>query len=141
MELFREIFRRGVSMSSPRKVKMKVLITLLNNDVAPRMDLCTEVLIGVLDKDQRIVEQRHVILPRPSADELCQLILRDGIDVLVCGGIEEEYYQYLTWKKIQVLDSVIGSWQQALDSVQKGNLAPGMILPQFDHEVSNGGNS
>lgn len=117
---------------------MKVLVTLLNNDVAPRMDLCTEVLIGVLDKDRTIVEQRHVILPRPSADELCQLILREGVDVLVCGGIEEEYYQYLTWKKIQVLDSVIGSSQQALDSVREDSLAPGMILPQLDHEVSDG---
>jgi hypothetical protein len=123
-----------------KKAKMKVLITLLNNDVAPRMDLCTEVIIGVLGKDRRIVEQRHVILPRPSADELCQLILREGVDVLVCGGIEEEYYQYLTWKKIQVLDSVIGSWQQALDSLREDSLAAGTILPQLDHEVPDGRN-
>lgn len=114
---------------------MKVLITLLNNDVAPRMDLCTEVLIGVLGEDNRILEQRHVILSRASADDLCQLILSEGTDVVVCGGIEEEYYQYLTWKKIQVVDSVIGSGQEALERVQKGTLVPGTILHQARREV------
>lgn len=112
------------------RTTMRVLITLRNNDVAPRMDLCTEVLIVVLGEDNAILEQRHVILPRASADELCQLILSEGADVVVCGGIEEEYYQYLTWKKIQVLDSVIGPGQRALELVQQGTLLPGTILYQ-----------
>ena len=96
---------------------MKVIITLLSNDVAPRMDLCTEVLIAVLGEGNTILEQRHVILPRASADELCQLILAEGADVVVCGGIEEEYYQYLTWKKIRVVDSVIGSVEVGIPEV------------------------
>lgn len=107
---------------------MKVLVTLLNEEIAPRMDLCTEVLIGSIGKGETTSDLRHVILPRASADELCQLILSEGVNVVVCGGIEEEYYQYLTWKKIRVLDSVIGSWKQALDSLRDGKLVPGTIL-------------
>ena len=47
---------------------------------------------------------------------------------MVCGGIEEAHFQYLTWKRIAVLDSVIGPADRLLARYAKGELQPGDIL-------------
>jgi hypothetical protein len=106
----------------------KVLICLYGNDVAPRFDLTTEVFIASIGPENRIEDEKSVVLPRASAEELCHIILTGDIHTVICGGIEEEFYQYLTWKRIHVLDSVIGSIQRVLDAFVCGTLRSGTIL-------------
>jgi len=110
------------------KMSTKILIPLHDNDVAPRFDLAVEVLIisGAGAVGSR--DQRTVVLPRASADQLCQLIITEGIQTVICSGIEDDYYQYLTWKRIEVIDSVIGSSKAALNRFVDGTLKPGDIL-------------
>jgi len=102
----------------------KILIPLYGNDVAPRFDLATEVLIT----SREYKEENIVVLSQASAEQLCHLILTEGIDVVICNGIEEEYYEFLSWKKVQVLDSVIGPWQTVLKRFLKERLKSGDIL-------------
>jgi len=106
----------------------KVLITLCENDVSPRFDLTTEVLISSLGTDGSIEKNRTVVLARASAEDLCQLISNEGINAVICNGIEAEFFDYLTWKKVQVLDSVMGPWERALDRFIQGKLEAGSIL-------------
>lgn len=106
----------------------KILIPLYKNDVAPRFDLATEILITSADDGIGRETEKIIVLPQASAEKLCHLVLTEGIQVVICGGIEEEYYHYLIWKKVTVLDSVIGSWESALASYQKGQLHAGSIL-------------
>ena len=109
-------------------MSIKILIPLYEDDVAPRFDLASEVLIvaGVSKTDPG--EEKMVVLPRASADQLCHLIITEGIQTVICGGIEDDYYQYLTWKRIEVIDSVIGSSRSALKHFIEGTLKPGDIL-------------
>ena len=106
----------------------KILIPLHDNDVAPRFDLATEALIvsGIGKSGSR--DKRMVVLPRASADQLCHLIITEGIHTVICSGIEDDYFQYLTWKRIEVIDSVIGSSQSALERFIEGTLKPGDIM-------------
>lgn len=106
----------------------KILIPLHDNDVAPRFDLATEVMIveGIGKTD--LGEQRMVVLPRASADQLCQLIITEGVRTVICGGIEDDYYQYLIWKRIEVIDSIVGSSRAALECFVNKTLKPGTIL-------------
>ena len=106
----------------------KVLITLSENDVAPRFDLTTEVLITTLGADGPVAEDKTIVLAHASPEDLCQLILNEGIDIVICGGIEEEFFEYLTWKKVQVLDSVMGPWERARERIEQGDLKAGAIL-------------
>ena len=106
----------------------KALITLSENDVAPRFDQTTEVLITPLGTDRPREEDKTIVLAHASPEDLCQLILNEGIDVVICGGIEEEFFEYLTWKKVQVLDSVMGPWERARERVKQGDLKAGAIL-------------
>ena len=106
----------------------KVLIPLYNKEVDPRFDLASEALIVSMDETEK-VRERIVVLPQASAEKLCHLILTENIQVVICGGIEDEYYQYLTWKKVTVLDSVIGPYKDVLKRYANGLLKPGYIYP------------
>ena len=106
----------------------KILITLIENDVSPRFDLTTEVLISSLGVDGTIEENKTMVLAHESPEDLCQLILTEEVNVVICGGIEEEFFDYLTWKKVRVLDSVMGPWERALDRFRSGDLEAGSIL-------------
>ena len=109
-------------------MSQKALITIIENEVAPRFDLATEVLIASLGEDGAIVDNKTMVLGRESAESLCELILAEGVHVVICGGIEGEFFDYLTWKKVQVLDSVMGPWERAFDRIRAGTLKPGSIL-------------
>jgi predicted Fe-Mo cluster-binding NifX family protein len=85
--------------------KSKILIPLFSDQIAPRFDLATNVCIVIIEDN--LFQQKTVVLP--SAEELSYYILTEKIDTLICGGIEDEYYQYLIWKKVNVIDNVIGS--------------------------------
>lgn len=106
----------------------KILIPLYENDVAPRFDLATEVLIVTCNSKVGPESKRIVVLPKASADQLCHLIINESIQTVICSGIEDDYYQYLTWKRIKVIDSVIGSSEAALTCFDEGTLKPGTIL-------------
>jgi len=109
---------------------MKILVTLTADDVAPRFDLCTEVLIADFPEGRTAPEPRNVLLPGPSGDELCSLILKENVDVVVCGGIEESFYQYLLWKKVKVIDKVIGPSAKALQYAFEGKLHQGAVIAE-----------
>ncbi len=106
----------------------KILIPLLGNDVAPRFDLATEVLMTQVNAPDSIEDEKIMVLQEASAEKLCHLILTEGINVVICGGIEEEYYKYLVWKKVEVIDSIVGLWSSALERFASGELSPGEIL-------------
>ena len=106
----------------------KILIPLYADQVAPRFDLATEVTIVSMADDGRPTEKKTVVLPRASAEQLCHLILLEKISTVVCGGIEDEYYQYLKWKNVTVLDSVIGSYKKVIKELESGTLQAGDIV-------------
>ncbi len=108
---------------------MKLLLTLQDNNVAPRFDLTTEILIAEHTNGQLDNEPRYIILPRKSAEDLCDLIVKEGVRCLVCGGIEDSLHKFFLWKKIDVIDNIIGAYTQALECALAGKLQPGSILP------------
>ncbi len=106
---------------------MKLLVVVEGRQVAPRFDLALEALI-VGRFGGSPVDERDILLPGPSADELCGLILKEGVGCVICGGIEEAHYQYLRWKKIEVLDRVIGAVKDVLPLALAGDLRAGAVV-------------
>lgn len=106
----------------------KILIPVLGEDIAPRFDLCTEVWIGRIDASGHQEQERILVLAHPSAEDMCQLAISENVDVVICNGIESQYFDYLQWKKIHVVDSVIASVEQALRAFARQELFAGAIL-------------
>jgi predicted Fe-Mo cluster-binding NifX family protein len=107
---------------------MKILITIQNDEVAPRFDLTSEILITETEAGKIIGEPRIILLTGSSGEDICALATKENISLLICGGIEDAHYQYLKWKKIQVIDWVIGPYEQALHSAMTNDLKSGAIL-------------
>ena len=108
---------------------MNILITIQKNEVAPRFDHTSEILIAKTDGKKIAGEPRIILLTGSSGEDICSLAIKEDISLVVCGGIEDTHYQYLKWKKIKVIDRVIGPYDQALNSAAGNDLEPGMILP------------
>jgi len=106
----------------------RVLLALEGNDIAPRFDLAPEVLIVTLGTDGQPPESKDLVLARPSAETLCHVVAAENVETVVCGGIEDEYLQYLEWKKVRVIHSVIGSAESVLERLRDGTLSSGDIL-------------
>jgi len=116
----------------------KILVTLYRNEVAPRFDLASEVLLVSLDASGREAKRQELVLAHSSADDLCDLILDREVSVVITGGMEEEHYHYLRWKRLIVLDGVAGLAEDALARHLAGQLESGAILfarggPETDH--------
>lgn len=109
---------------------MKILITIVGSDVAPRFDLVMEVIVFHVEDGKVLGEPRTILLPGASAEELCSLIIKEDISLVITGGIEDVHYQYLTWKKVQVIDGIIGPYGKALESVLAGELERNQILAE-----------
>jgi predicted Fe-Mo cluster-binding NifX family protein len=106
---------------------MKALIPMIGNYVAPRFDLALEVIVVVIEKGE-VVQERPIVLPKASAEDVCHLVVVEKIDAVVCCAIEEEYYQYLTWKKVRVIDSVVGSYDKIVATLAQESLEAGALL-------------
>jgi hypothetical protein len=116
----------SAGVNAPGRVSL--LVPLAGEAVAPRFDLATEVLIARARKGRLVGEPRIVLLPGPSADALCSLVLEEGITDVACGGIEDAHYQYLGWKKVRVLDRVIGSWEAVVRLFLRDELRAGTVV-------------
>jgi len=106
----------------------KVLLVLDGNDIAPRFDLAMEVSIVSLEKDGKTAERRDMVLARPSAEALCRMVVSENVHAVICGGIEKDYIQYLGWKNMTVIHSVLGPAEIALSRFRAGALKPRDIL-------------
>jgi len=115
----------------------KLLIPIQGDFVAPRFDLATEILLVRFEKKKQVGEPKTIIMERPSEENLCQMVVEESITDLVCGGIEELHYNFLIWKKVRVLDGVIGDWQTVVAKNLAGTLSQGEILMnQQDQRLS-----
>lgn len=107
---------------------MKILLSISGDFIAPRFDLSPEVIIATCYDRKLLEEPRSIIISDVSAERLCDLALQENVDIVICGGIEEQYYKFLTWKKVTVIDAVIGSYTDALHAAMDNALQPGAIL-------------
>ncbi len=108
---------------------MKIMISTRGDFVAPRFDLSSEVIIATYYDQQLMEEPRSLLLSDFSGEILCDLALKEKVAIVICGGIEEEHYQFLTWKKITVIDAVIGPYADALQLAMDNRLDSSAILP------------
>jgi predicted Fe-Mo cluster-binding NifX family protein len=106
----------------------RVLIPIHREEIHPRFDRAGEILIAAFSGDGQPLERKILLLAQPSADEICDHVLRERITHVICGAIEEEYYHYLRWKRIDVLDFVAGPWEEALARFMRGEAKSGDVL-------------
>lgn len=109
----------------------KILIPLHDNEVAPRFDLATDVLVVSVTRETSVmgkIHERVVVLDDTSGEGMYRLIVAEDIRTIVCAGMEKEIYDFLRRKDIDVIDDVCGPADTVLEAYLMGKLAPGQNL-------------
>ncbi len=115
-------------MASLSPGNRKALATVHDHHVSPRFDMTLEVVIAEKGPDGEVVDEKHFLLPEPSAEEICTIIQNERIHDVICGGIEDAYCQYLEWKKVKVYYNVIGPVDQVIRKWRRDSLSSDMIF-------------
>lgn len=110
----------------------RIFIPLHQEEVAPRFDLSTEVLKAECGEDGLILNEKVLILPGPSAERICHMVMTEQARTVICGGIDQEVYDYLIWKSVNVIDNVIGPGALVLRSFLSGRLQAGNVVASED---------
>jgi len=106
----------------------KVLIPILDNELAPRFDLATDVLIVSITRETSAmgrIEENVMSLDMPSAETLCRLAVSESAQTVICAGIEKEYFDFLEWKGIRIIDDICGPVDTILEAFLGGRLSAG----------------
>ena len=106
----------------------KILIPLYENQTAPRFDLAVEALIVSITRETSVmgrVEEKVVVVKSPSAKAMCRLAVKESVQTVICAGIEKEFFDFLEWKGVRVLDDICGQVDNILEAFLGGKLTPG----------------
>jgi len=114
----------------------KLMMPVQGDFIAQRFDLATEIIIIRFEHGMTMGEPKTIIMEKPSDEELCQMVVETNITDIVCGGIEELHYNFLIWKKVKVIDGIIGDWRTALDLAINDQLNARTIIPINDNHLS-----
>lgn len=106
----------------------KILIPLFDNDLAPRFDLAAEILVVSITRETSAmgkIAEKVMVLETPSAETMCRLAVTEAVQTVICAGIEKEFFEFLEWKGIRVLDNICGPVDAILEAYLGGSLAQG----------------
>lgn len=109
----------------------KILIPLFENEVAPRFDMATDVLVVSVTRETSVmgkIHERILVLDAPSGEAMYRLVKAENIMTIICAGIEKEIYDFLKRKGIDVIDNVCGPADAVLEAYLMAKLASGQNL-------------
>ncbi len=106
----------------------KILIPLYDNDMAPRFDLASDVLVVSVTRETSAmgkINEKVMVLDAPSGEAMYRLVMSENIMTIICAGIEKEMIEFLTGKGIDVIDNICGPADAILEAYLMGKLASG----------------
>jgi uncharacterized metal-binding protein/predicted Fe-Mo cluster-binding NifX family protein len=106
---------------------MRYGIPLLADRVAPRCTFADSVLL-VTTKRRRIREQSVVPLEGHTWADLAAVLAEQGVETLICGGINLTTRDSIQALDVAVIDNVAGTCQEVLEALRRERIHPGFGL-------------
>jgi len=105
-----------------------IAICHLKGRVAPRYDNTNEFLVVTVNERNDIVAEKiftvAAVKPAEFADELHRL----KVNVLICGGVQEDWQTVLRRNDILLIDNVIGNIDDILERYLQNQLRRGEVV-------------
>jgi len=103
---------------------MKIAIPLFGDRISPRFDFSPEVWIIEVEKGE-VLRQERLSTANLNLPQRLEQIASNGVDKVICGGIDGFCQNQLGSKGIDVVQDVIGDAEIVFDLFMKGRLRPG----------------
>lgn len=106
---------------------MKIAIPAFHSKVSPRFDTAQEVvLLEVIDGN--VINRERQPLQAYSAAGKIKKLLEQGVDTLICGGIDRLSQQQIGFNRIEVYSWITGEIDDAVSCFLRNGLNSGTIL-------------
>ncbi len=106
---------------------MKIAIPAFHSKVSPRFDTAQElVLLEVIDGN--VINRERQPLQAYSAAGKIKKLLEQGVETLICGGIDRLSRQQIGFNRIEVYSWVTGEIDDAVSCFLRNGLNSGTIL-------------
>lgn len=105
---------------------MKIAVPIFNERVSPRFDAAPSVLIVTI-ADGRPVDRREIQTRNWTLAERLAVLDREGVTVLICGGIGRRTLDRLCAGGLRVFSWVTGESDDALEAFLRGTLESGIM--------------
>jgi predicted Fe-Mo cluster-binding NifX family protein len=106
----------------------KIAIPVFGSRVSSRLD-CSECVLLVTIEDGNVVRRQETRWMHVNPLEKIRLLLQEGVDVLICGGLTETCANMLHDTTIEVIPWVRGEVEQILFQFTEGTLRPTTSQP------------
>ncbi len=103
---------------------MKLAIPRFGEEVAPCFEYSATIAIFIVER-RRIVDQIDFSLQSREALDRVRLLRDQGVDTLICGGVQAFFEDMLVEHGITVISWVSGNVDELLRRFLRGQLKPG----------------
>ena len=103
---------------------MKIAIPIFENRISPRFDFSPEMWIITVENGE-LVNQEKLSTSNLNLPKRLEQITSNGVDKVICGGIDGFSLNQLGNRGIDVVHDVIGEAEVAFHLFMRGRLRPG----------------
>jgi predicted Fe-Mo cluster-binding NifX family protein len=104
---------------------MKIAIPIFGNRISPRFDFSPEMWIIDVEGGE-VVKQEKFPTAHLNLSQRLEQIASNGVDKVICGGIDGYCQSQLGSKGIDVVQDIMGNAEIVLDLFMRGRLRPGL---------------
>lgn len=112
---------------------MKYGITLLGNRISPRSTYADSILF-VSQRGNEISTKKRIPINNLTLYELCEVLVQNRVDTLVCGGITGDSKKYLHTRDLTIIDNVTGTADKIIQVLKSGKLRQGFGFAETESE-------
>lgn len=107
---------------------MKVVICEASGVFAPRYDHTENVIFLSINDSGEIESGITLNVEMLDPGGLTELIRLSAVDILICGGMQNEWKEKILNREIEIIDNIIGNAGKVVERLLSGNLNPGTII-------------
>ena len=104
---------------------MKIAIPIFGNRISPRFDFSPEMWIIEVERGE-VLRQEKLPTANLNLPQRLEQIASNGVDKVICGGIDGFCQNQLGSKGIDIVQDVIGDAEIVFDLFMRGRLQPGL---------------
>jgi predicted Fe-Mo cluster-binding NifX family protein len=104
---------------------MKIAIPVYENRISPRFDFSPVMWVIEVERGE-IVKEEKLSIANLNLPQRLEQVTSNGVDKLICGGIDPFSRSQLGSRGIDVVQDVIGDAEIVIDLFLRGRLRPGL---------------
>jgi predicted Fe-Mo cluster-binding NifX family protein len=103
---------------------MKIAIPIFGNRISPRFDFSPELWIIEVERGE-VISKEKLSIANLNLPQRLEQVTSNGVDKVICGGIDGFSRNQLGSRGIDVVQDVIGDAEVVFDLFMRGRLRPG----------------